>query len=36
MLKDKRFWMGVLVAWLLVSFVPTLSLHNVMRKGGMK
>ena len=33
-LKDGRFWAGVLVGYLLVMFVPALSIKGKMRAGG--
>jgi hypothetical protein len=33
-LKDGRFWMGVLLGYLLVVFVPQVSIKNKMSKGG--
>ena len=32
-LKDGRFWFGVLVGYLLVTFVPALSVKSRMSKG---
>jgi hypothetical protein len=33
-LKDGRFWFGVLAGYLLVVFVPQLSIKSKMSKGG--
>ncbi len=33
-LKDGRFWGGVLVGYLLVTFVPQLSFKGKMKAGG--
>ncbi len=33
-LKDGRFWGGVLVGYLLVTFVPQLSFKGKMKTGG--
>jgi hypothetical protein len=33
MLKDKRFWCGVLVGYLLVCFVPQLNFRSHMTGG---
>jgi hypothetical protein len=32
-LKDKRFWGGVLVGYLVCTFVPQLSLKRITGKG---
>lgn len=32
MLKDKKFWIGFLVGYLLLSFMPNLGLHSLSMK----
>jgi len=33
MLKDKRFWIGFLLGYLLVALVPSANVLSAMRKG---
>jgi len=36
MLKDKRFWIGFLLGYFLIAFVPSLNVVNKMGKGTAK